>query len=549
LDRASAELRSLDFQYTNLPPAALAANAGGRVEFLKLSSGNWIVSRWNVRMPQLESRRMADAPFQRTIMSTRPVLRAVQITGGEVTRVLRRDSLVYTAPGPVLAVQIVAPDTSIHASGATLTLEGTDYRGTADSAGRIRLTPVLAGRYRASVRTGLMDSLGMPAISGEVEARMMPRVDSLRLPSPRDVLLAACPRDSVSRGEGMLHGTVRDVRAYSIPNAAVVATWQANLSIVGDVKTDHLRYTEKSLGTIADAGGGWRICGVPRETLVSVRVVSDSGGDLQRVKLTSDFATLPLVVRRDVASANREVSAAMGTANRPTALIEFSVVNEAGAPVPDASLEIRGANGDARTIVTGATGRALLPDAAPGTLTIRARRIGFKQGLIAATVEAGRNTVPIILSQTDAPTLDTVRVVGNQRLKGLGRLDGFEQRRVGSIGGHFITRQQIESQAPIYATDLLRRVLGVTLRDSAGVTIAISGRGMKVSDIGGMLVPVPCTMRVAVDGTLKEAGFDINSLSPNDIHGIEVYTPATVPPQFNGAKADSYCGLIMFWLR
>lgn len=94
------------------------------------------------------------------------MLRAVQVSGGEVTRALRGDSVVYQATGSSIALQLVAPDSS--AQGATLTLDGTDYVGRADSTGRIRVSPVLAGRYRAAIRTPVMDLLGVPPMQREV---------------------------------------------------------------------------------------------------------------------------------------------------------------------------------------------------------------------------------------------------------------------------------------------------------------------------------------------------------------------------------------------
>lgn len=552
LDRTTDELRALEFRFTSLNDVAIAAGAGGRVEFLRLREGSWLVSRWNLRMPQLESRRAADIAGRRTVMSTRPSLRGVQVTGGEVTRVLQRDSLIYETSGPRVVVHVIGTDSLVAAAGATLTLDGTDYKGSATSTGRIELSPVLAGRYRAQLRTPMMDSLGLQPVIGEVEARVDARVDTLRLPSPRDVLLKACPRDSVANGEALLRGVVRDERDRPLPRAAVVATWQANVSIIGDVAIDRLRYTEKTLGTIAGEDGSWRICGVPRDVLLSVRTVSDSGSDLRKVRVASDFASVILVARRGPTAANREVATAIGRGERPSALVEFAVYNPEGAPIPDVNLEIKGAGGT-RTIVTGPSGRALLPDVPPGVLLIRTRRIGFKQGDVSARVEAGRNTVPIMLSEVATPTLDTMRVVGDRRVTGLGRLDGFDQRRVNSIGGRFVTGDEIEKQNPLTVSEILRRVPGVMLRDSAGVIIAISGRGLKIVRVGegrnSQLVPVPCTMRIGVDGTLRENGFDMNLLSPKDIYGVEVYTPATVPPQYNGQKADSFCGLIMIWTK
>ena len=52
LDPSAAEVRWLDFRYQNLavPRALLRASPGGRVEFMSLPNGAWIVTSWHVRM-------------------------------------------------------------------------------------------------------------------------------------------------------------------------------------------------------------------------------------------------------------------------------------------------------------------------------------------------------------------------------------------------------------------------------------------------------------------------------------------------------------------
>src|SRR5262249_53043076 len=89
LDRTSAELRTLEFRYTGLPDYVAPANPGGKVEFLRLSDGGWLVSRWSVRMPVVGPR--GSAPPQTglgrmmVVTSRRDVaVRGVQMTGGEV---------------------------------------------------------------------------------------------------------------------------------------------------------------------------------------------------------------------------------------------------------------------------------------------------------------------------------------------------------------------------------------------------------------------------------------------------------------------------------
>lgn len=51
LDRETAELRLLEFQYTRLPTWARSAEAGGSLRFASLPGGGWIVQRWSLRVP------------------------------------------------------------------------------------------------------------------------------------------------------------------------------------------------------------------------------------------------------------------------------------------------------------------------------------------------------------------------------------------------------------------------------------------------------------------------------------------------------------------
>jgi hypothetical protein len=57
-------------------------------------------------------------------------------------------------------------------------------------------------------------------------------------------------------------------------------------------------------------------------------------------------------------------------------------------------------------------------------------------------------------------------------------------------------------------------------------------------------------MAVGVDGQLKEWGFSVDEITPNEIHGIEVYSgPSTMPREFATLRPDGYCGLVMIWTR
>jgi hypothetical protein len=556
VDRTSAELRTLDFRYTNLPDVVREAAAGGRVEFLRLKDGNWLVSRWHVRMPLVGAQRRSSAEgLGRVVISgSVSAIRGIQITGGEVTRVTRHDSLVHQATGPSITLQIVSRDSLVPSSAASLTLEGTDYAAAADASGHIRLTPVLAGRYRARVSTPLMDSLGMPAVTRDVETREDAHVDSLTLPRPRDALLAACTRDSVSNGEGMLHGVVRDERDRAMQAAAVTVTWQGGFYAAATRDGGQLGYTEKTLGALTNDAGYWRVCGVPRETSLAVHVVTDSGSDLRRVRLEggTEFAAVDLVLHRSVGALNQEAQrAAAGYAPRPRALVEIAVTELGGSPLPDATVEIIG-DGQTRTVVTGPRGRALVPDVAPGLIVFRTKHVGFKPGQLAVTVEAGRNTVPILLSTVSLPTLDTVRIVGNQRLIGLRRNDEFETRRINHTATVSFTHEDIVKRNPVDAWQMLTAVPSVRIVDSAGVT----AESTRSNNVNPDMTVSKCYMTVMVDGLVMNGGpgqltFDLRLLpKPEEIHGIEVFAgPASIPLQYGGSGSNKWCGLIAIWTR
>jgi len=57
IDRQSGVLRHLEFKYVRLPQGLSAPNAGGRVEFMRVPTGAWMVRDWIIRMPIAETGR------------------------------------------------------------------------------------------------------------------------------------------------------------------------------------------------------------------------------------------------------------------------------------------------------------------------------------------------------------------------------------------------------------------------------------------------------------------------------------------------------------
>ena len=546
VDPASSELRLLEYRYLNLPDPSNEGEPGGRVEFTRLADGSWLVSRWWVRMPRVAVRSLASADGMRrtTVALNRAYLQAIQITGGEVTRASRGDSVLLRAVGPSIIVQLTTSDTAMSVADATLTLEGTDYTATGDSLGRIALTPVLAGRYRASVRTPLMQQLGMPGIVREMQTRADAAVDSIALPPPREMLSAVCPRDSLHDGEGMLHGRVLDQSARPMGNLVVTTAWQSNFAIVKTQSSASISLRDKTADAKADAYGYWRVCGVPRDTPLRVSVAMDSLADEQRVRLEDrPFTRVELVMhpRRALPGDAERVRHASFRAT-----VEVIISDERGNVVPDVTLEVRPLGAPSRTLVS-ATGRFLIPDIAAGPLTIAAKRIGFAPGELTVRVEESRVLVPIRLSALRAPTLDTMRVVGVRIDQG--RFREFDERRMRHQTTATITRADIETRNPTAIWQMLTNIPGIALTDRDDLVVATSRRGATMNASNQ-----PCFLRVVLDGVAlnkSDGRFDLRELPPPDqIHGVEVFAgAATIPPQYAGEGAGKVCGLIAIWTR
>jgi hypothetical protein len=92
LDRTTSELRLLEFRYTNLPDEDAHVQAGGRVEFLRLSTGSWLVSRWQLRMPRLQLNHVFGFSDE-----VKRVADGLQFTGGEVTAVQRGQEVLFSS--------------------------------------------------------------------------------------------------------------------------------------------------------------------------------------------------------------------------------------------------------------------------------------------------------------------------------------------------------------------------------------------------------------------------------------------------------------------
>ena len=97
LDRRSAELQTLEYNYVNLPAVLRTPRAGGSVGFLRLTSGAWLVNEWSIRMPRV-SESTGTRSAGRVRLPTRVQrVSALAVTGGDVREIRRGSELLYAS--------------------------------------------------------------------------------------------------------------------------------------------------------------------------------------------------------------------------------------------------------------------------------------------------------------------------------------------------------------------------------------------------------------------------------------------------------------------
>jgi len=119
LDQKTLELRQLEFRYTNLSDDFAHVKAGGTVDFMRLSTGSWLVSRWQLRMPR-GSRQLV--PHYTSSLGARDeyktVVEGLQLTGGEVTAVNRGAEVLFSSGASThdFTPELLAEDAKLAAS-------------------------------------------------------------------------------------------------------------------------------------------------------------------------------------------------------------------------------------------------------------------------------------------------------------------------------------------------------------------------------------------------------------------------------------------------
>ncbi len=277
VDRETAELRFLEYRYANLPADLPEGRLGGRVEFMRLETGAWIVLRWSIRMPLM--RKMVDPTGRRE-----PVAEVLGFreTGGHVTGIRSgQGTVVYSAESTILDGTVV--DSTRRGSPlerAQVTLAGTSYSAVTDAAGQFQITAPVEGSYGATFTHPRTDSLGATLDPVPVNLVRGARTTvTLAVPPESSIVARLCP--GLTPGQRVIVGVVRSVDGGPPPDSTEVrASWQ---EVGGSAAA--LQAHEWRLKALTDGAGRYALCGVPMRR---VEIVA-TGGDRRSAGVILDF--------------------------------------------------------------------------------------------------------------------------------------------------------------------------------------------------------------------------------------------------------------------
>ena len=242
------------------------------------------------------------------------------------------------------------------------------------------------------------------------------------------------------------------------------------------------------------------------------------------------------------------------------ATLKGKVINDlTDAPIPGAEIVV---SEFALGVVTDSAGNFLLPRVPAGRRIVLVRKFGFNP--ISEVVPfAASETVEREFTLIQAVTrLSTVEVKGRAAVTG--KLAEFDERRRAGSGGHFITdsilvKNQDRRMAEIFAMVPGAHVVqglgdAAWVGTSRGPSSLTRGRsGLSEMDRRRGASGAICYAAVVLDGAfvyqgLGEQLWDINSISPGSIAGIEYYADgATIPVKYNGTR--NTCGLVVIWTK
>jgi hypothetical protein len=316
------------------------------------------------------------------------------------------------------------------------------------------------------------------------------------------LVIASLPLAAQQAPALALRGTVRDSTGRALPDVEV---------------------SSGGVTTLSDSSGNFRLTPVPLGR-ISVRFERDGlllGEVEANVKSAHD--SLPDV----------EVQLTLDRVAPRT--FAGTVVDSAGRPVRDATIEVMTAALVARSDSIGAFSLRAVPARAH---VVRVRKVGYAPAFLSINLsDTTSSRARVVLRQFAGQNLGLVVVRATRYPV---RMRAFLRRAERQSGfGQILTDSQITARHPAETSELFRSMRGVSVGRHPGGATIVTGRGA-------------CVMMVFINGfpVPQHSGMGIDDLvSALDIAGIEVYHGLThLPPDLMMGQPDP-CGTIGIWTK
>jgi hypothetical protein len=243
----------------------------------------------------------------------------------------------------------------------------------------------------------------------------------------------------------------------------------------------------------------------------------------------------------------------MGAQSVLTGVVRDSVTR---LPIADVEILIRELKVRART---DNRGRFFLEEIGGGRFPVVARKVGYDSVSATLSFSGADSASHDFEMAMRAQPLPEVPVRGKGATLGNAKLAIFEQRRERGIG-HFLTEADFARDPNHLMGDILWKLPGVRIVRSRRTQAACVGTSRGTQSFIATAIAscfgtaVACPAAVYLDGALVYAGmpgqdaFDVNSLQPSAIAGVEYYAgPAQMPPELNATRGT--CGALVIWTK
>jgi hypothetical protein len=293
LDRASSELRSLEYQYT-FGGGRETHDAGGRITYARLTNGPSIVTDWLIRVP-VEKGEISTIVSGVGSISDRPSL-----STSHASRVVSLWEIGGTLKMGADPVEAATATSALSLVKGTL-VNGDDHRGmtgivveidraseprqshraTTGTDGSFVFDEVEKGEYVLTVPESRFDTLNTPVVP--VRMQVDPATEqtvTITVPGPKSGRAALCP-SGVPPSSIVIHGVVTDSGSLQpIANARVKASWLSDVQ----VNSRQITAAPHELTTYTDTKGRYVFCNAePTSRLL----LNASVGALQSPRLGS----------------------------------------------------------------------------------------------------------------------------------------------------------------------------------------------------------------------------------------------------------------------